>query len=76
MYIEKIVIKNFRIFDSNGVVINLKTGINAIIGANNSGKSAVIDAMRIVLSISEYKKMLYFTLDDFHINKKRKNSLI
>lgn len=70
MYIEKIVIKNFRIFDSNGVVINLKTGINAIIGANNSGKSAVIDAMRIVLSISEYKKMLYFTLDDFHINKK------
>ena len=69
MYIEKIAIKNFRIFDSDGVVINFKTGINAIIGANNSGKSAVIDAMRIVLSISEYKKMLYFTLDDFHINK-------
>ena len=41
MYIKRFVIKNFRVFDEEGIVLQFNKGVNAIIGENNSGKSAV-----------------------------------
>ena len=50
MYIKQISIKNFRVFDENGIDVVFNKGVNAIIGENNSGKSALVDAIRIAFS--------------------------
>ena len=50
MYLRKISIKNFRVFGEKGVDLVFHKGVNAIIGENNAGKSAVIDAIRIAFT--------------------------
>lgn len=50
MYLKRLDIKNFRVFDEEGVSLIFNQGVNAIIGENNSGKSSVIDAIRIAYS--------------------------
>jgi putative ATP-dependent endonuclease of OLD family len=67
MYISKLVIRNFRLFDDVGVTIRFHKGVNAIIGENNCGKTAIIDAMRIMFSTLQYRRDAYFTLADFHV---------
>lgn len=69
MFINKIIVKNFRRFDENGIEICFNSGINIVLGENNIGKSAIIDAIRLALSSGQYRKSLYLTLDDFHIDK-------
>ena len=56
MYIEKVFIRNFRSIGEAGVSLSCNKGINLILGENNAGKSAVIDALRLVLSVGNYKK--------------------
>lgn len=68
MYLKKISIKNFRAFDDVGLDVIFKKGVNAIIGENNNGKSALIDAIRIAFSVLQYRKDIYFNKSDFHIN--------
>jgi len=68
MYLKRICIKNFRVFDESGVDVIFNKGVNAIIGENNSGKSALIDAIRISLSAVLYRKDIYLSTADFHIN--------
>lgn len=41
MFLEKIGIKNFRCFDSDGIVACFNKGVNAIIGENNTGINTV-----------------------------------
>lgn len=53
MYLSEIVIKNFRCFDASGTTIKFKKGLNILVGENDSGKSAVIDAIRIVLGTTD-----------------------
>lgn len=69
MFINKIIVKNFRRFDETGIEICFNSGINIVLGENNIGKSAIIDAIRLALSSGQYRKSLYLTLDDFHIDK-------
>jgi len=69
MYLKKLVIKNFRVFDEKGITLVFNKGINAIIGENNVGKSAVMDAIRIVYSTVTYKKDIFFTKSDLHISE-------
>ena len=69
MYLKRIHIRNFRVFDEIGVEIAFNKGVNAIIGENNSGKSSIIDAIRIAFSTVPYKKDLFFNKSDFHINE-------
>lgn len=68
MYIYKLTIKNFRTFGADGVSFLFNKGINVVIGENNSGKSAVIDAIRLAFSSVSYKKEIYFNKTDFHIS--------
>ena len=70
MYISKVIIRNFRVFDSKGITASFKKGINAIIGENNCGKSALVDALRIAFSTTSYRKEIYFYLSDFHIDSR------
>lgn len=69
MYLKKLMIKNFRIFDEIGIELIFNKGVNAIIGENNSGKSSVIDALRIVYSTVAYKKDIFFSKSDFHASE-------
>lgn len=69
MYISEIKIKNFRVFGKDGVSFVFDKGVNVVIGENNSGKSSLIDAMRIALSCVLYKREIYFNKTDFHINE-------
>lgn len=69
MYLKKIIIKNFRIFDEMGIELIFNKGVNAIIGENNSGKSSVIDALRIVYSTVTYRKDIFFSKSDFHVSE-------
>ncbi len=47
MYLEKIHADGFRIFDNFKLTLN--PGLNIIVGGNNSGKTALIDAIRYTI---------------------------
>lgn len=66
MYLSKIGIKNFRCFDADGVEVRFQPGINVIIGENNTGKSAVIDALRIAFSLGPGTREVSMRPQDFH----------
>jgi putative ATP-dependent endonuclease of OLD family len=70
MYISKVIIRNFRVFDKDGITATFKKGVNAIIGENNCGKSAFIDALRLAFSATSYRKDIYFSLSDFHVDNR------
>lgn len=53
MYLASLTIRNFRKFDENENVIYFNNGLNVIVGENDSGKSAIIDAIRIVLGTTD-----------------------
>ena len=68
MYIERVEIENYRIFGEK-VEIFFQKGLNMLIGENNSGKTAIVDAIRLVMNLGTYKRNLYMDESDFHINE-------
>lgn len=69
MYLKRLVVTNFRVFDEDGIELVFHKGVNAIIGENNAGKSAVIDAIRLVYSTVTYRKDIFFSKSDFHVSE-------
>lgn len=67
MYLEKFVIKNFRTIKSLSIAFN--KGLNILIGENNSGKTAIIDALRICIGYGNLRRELYIRDTDFHCQK-------
>lgn len=69
MYLSKIEIENFRIFGSRDekkhLELSLNPGLNLIVGENDSGKTALVDAIRQLLGTTSYE-WLRITEDDFH----------
>lgn len=67
MYIANIRIENFRCFGSgeSGLSLPLKVGLTALVGENDTGKTAIIDALRFVLGTRDQE---YFRVQesDFH----------
>lgn len=67
MFISKIKIENFRLFGSgdHAFVLYLNSGLTALVGENDAGKTAVIDALRLVLGTRDQE---YLRLEpaDFH----------
>ena len=59
MYISEIQIENFRLFDSaeNAFVLSLNPGLTALVGENDAGKTAVIDALRLVLGTRDQEML-------------------
>ncbi len=70
MFLKSIKITNFRNIGEKGIQLEFNKGVNAIIGENNQGKSAVIDAIRLAFNSLSYQKQLYFNKSDFHVNLK------
>jgi len=66
MYISQLRIKNFRVFDE--IILSLNKGINILIGENNSGKTAIIDALRICLGYGKSDTNIYIQESDLHLN--------
>lgn len=67
MYISEIKIENFRLFGSgdNAFVLPLKPGLTALVGENDAGKTAVVDALRFVLGTRD-QELLRVETTDFH----------
>lgn len=79
MYLSNIKLWNFRKFGSVDATdyktkphlnLNLTNGLNVIIGENDSGKTAIIDAIKLVLKTHSYE---YIRVDnkDFHQDANR-----
>jgi len=67
MYIKEFCIKNFR--SIKDLKLSFNKGVNIIIGENNSGKTAVIDALRICLSYGSLNRDIYVNKDsDFYLD--------
>lgn len=69
MFISEIRIENFRLFGAGAeaFVLELKPGLTALVGENDSGKTALIDAIRLVLGTTDQE---YYRVDpaDFYQN--------
>jgi len=53
MYLSKLSIYNFRCFNDAGIEVDLRPGLTALVGENDAGKTAIIDAIRYVLRTSD-----------------------
>lgn len=67
MYISKLIISNFRVFDK--ITLSFNKGVNILIGENNSGKTAIIDALRICLGYGKLDNSIFVQESDIHINQ-------
>jgi len=67
VYISEIKIENFRAFGSGerAFVLPLNPGLTALVGENDAGKTAVIDALRFVLGTRD-QEMFRVEPTDFH----------
>ena len=69
MILKELKLWNFRKFKANGaepgLVVEFHKGLNALVGENDAGKSAIIDAIKLVLQTQsgEYVRV---TEDDFY----------
>jgi len=67
MYLEKFIIKNYRGIES--ISLNFNKGLNVLIGENNAGKTAIIDALRVCLSYGNQRRDIFISESDFYIDR-------
>lgn len=77
MYISELRLWNFRKYGGNGfdldsphLVVPFKKGMNVLIGENDSGKTAIIDAIKYVLKTNAFES-IRLQQDDFHNDESR-----
>src|SRR5258708_32360150 len=78
MFLSNIKLWNFRKFGSDGefdiekpnLSLPLKNGLNVLIGENDSGKTAIIDAIKLVLGTHSFE-WTRLTEEDFYKNARR-----
>lgn len=63
MWLRELQIRNFRKIDA--LTINFPRGLTVLVGENNSGKTTIIDALRLMLYPSRDFDSLRLTEDDF-----------
>jgi putative ATP-dependent endonuclease of OLD family len=67
MYLKKLQIEGFRCIGD--LTLDFHKGMNILIGENDTGKTTVLDALRICLGIGAERREVYITPDDFHVNE-------
>ncbi len=67
MFIKQFSIRHFRNIESLDLV--LSKGLNVFVGENNSGKTAVIDALRVCLGWGGQDRNIYIKPDDIYIDR-------
>ena len=76
MFLSEIRLKNFRCFDENEHSIRFHYGLNVLVGENDSGKSAVVDAIRIVLGTTDQGWYRIDATDFYNEDKSREITII
>lgn len=66
MYLSELKIKNFRKYQD--LIVPFNSGLNVLIGQNDSGKTAIIDAIKLVLKTHAYE-WIKVEISDFHKTK-------
>lgn len=70
MYVSRLVAENFRVFggkeSGHHLDLVLNPGLNVLVGENDAGKTAIVDALRYALLTTSYE-YLRIRDDDFHI---------
>ena len=68
MYFSELRIENFRMFGEGDqkFVVRLNRGLTALVGENDAGKTAIIDAIRFALGTRDQEYMRV-SEDDFHV---------
>ena len=71
MYLSTLKLWNFRKYGTGvhgapGLVVHFQNGVNVLIGENDSGKTAIVDAIRYVLR-TKSGETIYFDEKDFHM---------
>lgn len=69
MYISKIRIDNFRPFGTGNEAfeLSLSPGLTALVGENDAGKTAIVDAFRLALGTRDQESMR-LEVSDFHLS--------
>jgi len=67
VYLKKLQVKNFRCIED--LTLEFNKGLNVIIGENNTGKTAVIDALRLSFSIGLERREIFLSPNDFFIDR-------
>jgi len=67
MYLKKLHVKGFRCIGD--LALDFHKGMNILIGENDTGKTAILDALRICLGLGVERREVYITLDDFHVDE-------
>ena len=77
MYISELKLWNFRKYGGSDfnlekphLVVPFKKGMNVLVGENDSGKTAIIDAIKYVLKTNAYES-IRLQHDDFYNDKER-----
>lgn len=63
MFLSKLKLKNFRKYEN--LEVPFKEGLNVLIGENDSGKTTIIDAIRILLGTQSHE---YYYMDEKDFN--------
>ncbi|MCS4302417.1 ATP-dependent endonuclease [Chryseobacterium sp. BIGb0232] len=66
MYLSTISINNYKGVES--LIVNFNPKLNIIIGENGSCKTVLIDAIRLMYNLGNYKKDIYVNSEDFFYN--------
>lgn len=67
MFLAELLVENFRVFGEgqNALMLSLNPGLTALVGENDTGKTAVMDAIRFALGTRDQEFMRVEELD-FH----------
>jgi putative ATP-dependent endonuclease of the OLD family len=74
MYLMKLHIKNFRCIGK--IDLEFNAGLNVIIGSNNSGKTSILDSLRLALGIGNFSRSIFVSNEDFFVDRFGKKSQI
>jgi putative ATP-dependent endonuclease of OLD family len=66
MYLKELELTNFRKYES--LTVEFKKGLNVLIGENDSGKTAIVDAVRYLLNTKSFESVR-FEPKDFYQKK-------
>lgn len=79
MYLKRIRARNFRAFGDGTTApeldLELNAGLNILVGENDAGKTAIVDAIRQVLLTTSYENIRLFE-QDFHIHGSQRSATL
>ncbi len=75
MHLAEIRIENFRLFGAgdSALVLPFQAGLNVLVGENDSGKTAIVDAIRFALGTTS-QDFQRVTDEDFHVKSGQRAS--